>query len=84
MSEIILVLVLVIILIIIVTHIKNNEMFETSVYYGNGIPLPYENRETVPIESPITRYRADYKCCPSQYGTSSSYGGCVCPRFPEI
>ena len=56
---------------------KSSENF-TNTYFGHGIPLKYENIETSPLNSHIDQYVASVKCCPSQYSTSISSGGCLC------
>jgi len=57
-----------------------------SLYFGHGIPLPYENYRSIPIEQsePNSKYllanlaKASPLCCSSTYSTYASSGGCVC------
>ena len=48
------------------------------VYQSNGIPLKYEEKNTVPFDSVSklhTNYISDLRCCPSSFSTDK---GCVC------
>ncbi len=58
---------------------KNNNKYNFT-YQGFGIPLKYEQKYTIPAESPsdLMDYIASPSCCPSMFSTDK---GCVCKDY---